>query len=289
MSITKGIYEIETKNGLAELVHTTLSSNGFPILFVHGFGSHGDIWFKFKDSIGNIFKSEGFDVWTLSLSNPISGNLTDLAHEDLLTSINFIYQKKGKLRIIAHSMGGLILRYLLKDEVKHPYPVKKVIQMIEGVTMLATPNHGIKYQQMEQISNIMDKIMGIIPVDDEKLKSFPYFNQAYFQLIYSSGIIKSLNENGEVLNSSVRWQNGIAIHDNLVPIESAKFDPSEFPKNIRLIQEAFPCDHMAYPLTDKLMKSLSAFKDLKKFFSNHIYPPIHRYEPVAKWIIEDIE
>ena len=102
LSITRGIYEIETINGLAELTHTTLTSDGFPILFVHGFGSHGDIWFKFKNSLGNIFRKKGFDTWSLSLSDPIGGNLTHLAHQDLLASVNFIYNKKGKMRIITH-------------------------------------------------------------------------------------------------------------------------------------------------------------------------------------------
>ncbi|MFX0087190.1 MAG: esterase/lipase family protein [Candidatus Hodarchaeota archaeon] len=260
MSIEQAIYEIKTSHGKARLINKTIDRTGFPILFVHGFGSSPSIWFKYHDSLGKFFlEKEEIDVWSLGISNAIRGDIELLAKEDLYASLNFIYKRsETQIHIIAHSVGGIMVRFLLCPHFNHSH--LKAEEFVRGVTLLSVPNHGTNKFKSDKIWNMMSLITNYIS-----------FNQLFVQVLKSSSLISSLNHHRPCLNPKVKWQNAISTFDNLIEPESMRFTEEEL-SEIDIEQREFPCDHIVYPL---------------KWFFNDNYPPIHRYSPVAEWIYEN--
>ncbi|MFW9855961.1 MAG: esterase/lipase family protein [Candidatus Thorarchaeota archaeon] len=260
MSIERAIYEIKTKHGTARLINETVDRRGSPVLFVHGFGSSPRIWFKYPDSLGKFFlKKEELDVWSLGLSNAISGDIEILAQEDLYASLVFIYKRdKKRIHIIAHSIGGIIVRYLLCPHFDHfSFNAE---DLVSGVSLLSVPNHGTNKFKSDRIWNMMSLITNYIS-----------FNRLFVQVLRSSKLIGSLNRHKPCLNPKIKWQNAISTFDNLIEPESMRFAEEDM-TDIEIEQREFPCDHIVYPL--------------KWLFADN-YPPIHRYSPVAEWIYEN--
>ncbi|MFX0015985.1 MAG: esterase/lipase family protein [Promethearchaeota archaeon] len=260
MSIERAIYEIKTKHGTARLINKTVDRRGLPVLFVHGFGSSPEIWFKYPDSLGKFFlQKKEIDVWSLGLSNAISGDIEVLAQEDLYTSLSFIFERSETLiHIIAHSVGGIIVRFLLCPHFQHSD--LKPEELVQGVSLLSVPNHGTNKFKSDRIWNTMSLITNYIR-----------FNQLFVQVLRSSELINALNNQKPCLNPKVKWQNAVSSFDNLIEPESMRFMEEEL-LDIDLIQKEFPCDHIVYPL---------------KWLFNDNYPPIHRYSPVAEWIYKN--
>ncbi|MFX0084930.1 MAG: lipase family alpha/beta hydrolase [Candidatus Hodarchaeota archaeon] len=286
MSIKRAIYEIDTHQGLAGLNHQTLEARGSPVLMVHGFGSNADIWFAHKTSIGHFFKTQGLDCWTLDLSNAIAGNIEILAHEDLLTSVDFIYKKKQKkVVIVAHSMGGIIARVFTSPHFKHPYPLKRIEEMIKGIALLTVPNHGVEMGDISKIEETVNTIRKLMKPDQEPIESD--FGLGFVQLTYKSHLIQTLNK-PLVLNPNISWLNAIGTYDKVVPIKSARFSDSETNQLPKFVQKEFACDHMVYPLAStlqKVIKATSSLLDAPKLDSKFvIYPAIHRFQEVGEWI-----
>ncbi|MFX1507558.1 MAG: esterase/lipase family protein [Promethearchaeota archaeon] len=260
MSFERAIYEIKTKHGTARLINKTVDREGIPVLFVHGFGSSPENWFKYPDSLGQFFLEKAeIDVWSLGLSNAISGDIEVLAQEDLYSSLAFIYKRsETRVHIIAHSVGGIIVRFLLSPHFNHSY--LKAEELVRGVSLLSVPNHGTNKFKSDRIWNTMSLITNYIS-----------FNRLFVQVLRSSNLISSLNHHKPCLNPKVKWQNAISIFDNLIEPESMRFTEEEL-FDIDMVQREFPCDHIVYPL---------------KWLFNDNYPPIHRYSPVAEWIYEN--
>ncbi|MFX0172812.1 MAG: esterase/lipase family protein [Candidatus Hodarchaeota archaeon] len=267
-------FEIDTQQGIAYLLHQTIECQGHPILLIHGFGSTMDIWFKYPESIGNYFIKQDLDVWALELSDGVTGNIELLAHEDLLASLHHIHEKQNrKTWIVSHSMGGIISRYLVSDNINHPYPLEKISKMIEGITLLATPNHGIGSSKRNGILDLFIHLNNYFL--GQKEAHFDT-NIAFLQLTKSSDLIQSLNKENNCLNPAIKWQNGFGLYDKLIPVENARFKEGELNPEISIQQKEFPVDHMVYP-----------FIDILKYFEK-VYPAIHRYELVAEWILKDL-
>ncbi|MFW9906186.1 MAG: esterase/lipase family protein [Candidatus Thorarchaeota archaeon] len=260
MSVERAIYEIKTKHGTARLINKTVDRGGFPVLFVHGFGSSPENWFKYPDSLGKFFlQKEDIDVWSLGLSNAINGDIEVLAQEDLYSALNFIYKKSESLiHIIAHSVGGIIVRFLLGPHFNQSY--LKTEELVRGVSLLSVPNHGTNKFKSDRIWNLMSLITNYIS-----------FNQLFVQVLRSSELICTLNRYKPCLNPKIKWQNAISTFDNLIEPESMRFTEEES-SDVDIEQREFPCDHIVYPL---------------KWLFNDNYPPIHRYSPVAEWIYEN--
>jgi hypothetical protein len=260
MSVERAIYEIKTKQGTARLINKTVDRTDFPILFVHGFGSTPEVWFRYPDSLGEFFlQKEEIDVWSLGLSNSISGDIKLLAQEDLYASLNFIYQRSETLiHIVAHSVGGIIVRFLLCPHINHSF--LNAEELVGGVSLLSVPNHGTNKFKSDRIWNMMSLVTNYIS-----------FNQLFVQVLKSSKLISSLNHHQPCLNPKIKWQNAISTFDNLIEPESMRFEEEKL-LDIDIEQREFPCDHTVYPL---------------KWLFNDNYPPIHRYSPVAEWIYEN--
>ena len=269
--ISQVIYEIETHQGFAKLHHRTLESDGPPILMLHGFGSSEAIWFNSPASLGNYFTERGVDCWTLNLSKAISGDITALAHEDLYTAINFIYSQKNQpVVIVAHSMGGIITRVLTSPNFDHSFNLKDLEKQIKGVALLTVPNYGVDVGDVSQIEDLANRILKILKPESKPFQSD--FGLGFVQLVKTSQLAKTLNKEPQ-LNTNIEWINAIGTYDAVAPKNSSLFHKSTLTET-SLIQREFPCDHLAYPLSQTLEKVMK------------IHPAIHRSAEVGQLIFE---
>ncbi|MFW9853637.1 MAG: alpha/beta fold hydrolase [Candidatus Thorarchaeota archaeon] len=292
MSLDAVIYQIKTEFGIAKLVHHNPSSKGPPILFVHGFGSSGEIWFRYEDSLGNYLSLKGIDCWSLTLSNAVYANILDLAENDLLTSLELIYEKKQhRVTIISHSMGGIITRVMTSPNFRHSIELTRIEEMLYGIVLLTVPNHGItrgNRSKMEEFFNSVQQVLS-----KERLP--PDLGLGFFQLTPKSQLLSRLNQD-PILNPNLQWLNAIGKYDWIVPTTSASLPMAEISNDLNLTQKEFPCDHMTYPF-DNTLKRLSQFAQRAipdtldvpwdMIESKMTWrPAIHRYPPVGDWILE---
>ncbi len=284
MSIIRVIYEIETSHGTAELYHVTRKSKGSPVLFVHGFGSNADIWFAYNDSLGNYFQKRGMDCWSLHLSNATTGNILSLANEDLYAAIDFIHdEKKQKILVIAHSMGGIIARVLTSPQFEHQFPLATLESKIKGIALLTVPNHGAEIGDIQKLEESADQLRNYLKWE----KSItPDFDLGFIQLTSKSKLIRTLNTN-PYLNPNITWLNAVGKYDHIVPVKSASFSPKEvdIPS---FEQRGFKSDHMVYPFAHTLQKIADKIGELATIFGSSfkLYPAIHRTTEVGDWIYE---
>lgn len=261
------------------------------MLLIHGFGSNSKIWFAHENSLGNFFINQKLDGWALNLSNVISGNIQTLAHEDLLTAIDFIYkERKQRVLIISHSMGGIISRVFTSTHIKHPYPLQNIEKMIRGIVLLTVPNHGVGAGDISRLEETINFLRNILKNGQEPLAAD--LGLGFIQLTLKSRLLTSLNTSPP-LNPNISWLNAVGSFDKVVPMKSALFEESEIQNIPYFSQQEFPCDHMVYPFSktiQKIVKVIPQFVESTKIESRiKIYPAIHRYTPVGEWILEHFE
>ncbi len=293
ISIKRAIYEIETDQGLAKLFHLTphYSGSNNPILFLHGFGSNASVWYNFKDSLGHFFQSNKLDCWSLGLSNAVSGDIQLLAHQDLLTAVHFIYQRRNRpLVIIAHSMGGIIVRVFSSPHLNHPYPLQKIEKMIKGIVLLTVPNHGVALTDIKQIEETVRLIQNFIA---SKETLAPDLGLGFIQLVSKSQLLEKINSKPPLNPHIHTWINAVGSFDRIVPLKSALFTKKEIDQIPagNLIQKEFPCDHMTFPLANKIQKMTQSIPLLENALKDtvfHIYPAIHRFPEVGELILKEL-
>jgi pimeloyl-ACP methyl ester carboxylesterase len=284
MSITRTIFEIETSQGKADLIHTTRLSRDPPVLFLHGFGSSAEVWYAHKKSLGNYFKERGWDCWSLHLSNATVGNIQSLANEDLYTSVSFVFEKTQQpVLLVTHSMGGIIARVLTSPHFEHPYALAKLESMIKGIVLLTVPHHGVEAGDVKAIEETVQQIRDYFKI---KKRMPADFGLGFIQLVSESTLLEELNK-PPTLNPNIRWLNAVGKYDHVVPKKSAAFAPSEISAPF-FEQKSFDCDHMVYPFNDLLQKITGRLSDIATLFrsSLRIYPAIHRSPEVGDWIID---
>ncbi|MFX1249231.1 MAG: esterase/lipase family protein, partial [Promethearchaeota archaeon] len=241
---------------MARLHHCTPDSTGTPVLFLHGFGSNSQVWFTYKDSLGNYFIEKNLDCWALNLSNAISGNIETLAHEDLLTAVDFIYrERKVQVLIVAHSMGGIISRVFTSPHFKHPYPLHRIEQMVQGIALLTVPNHGVGTGDISRLEETVLILRKFLKDDQEPLATD--LGLGFIQLSQKSHLLTSLNS-PPLLNPNILWFNAVGTFDKVVSRESALFEASEIENIPYFSQQEFPCDHMVFPFTSTIKKIIKA-------------------------------
>ena len=230
------------------------------------------------------------DCWALNLSNSISGNIHTLAHEDLLTAIDFIYkERKKQVIIVSHSMGGIISRVFTSPHFNHPYPLDKIESMVRGIVLLSVPNHGVGTGDISRIEETVKILRSFIKNGHEPVAAD--FGLGFIQLTPKSKLIKALNRSLP-LNPHISWLNAVGSFDKVVPLKSALFEESETENIPYFNQREFPCDHMVYPFSSTIKKIIKAipplFENKNKKSRIKIYPAIHRYQAVGEWILEQL-
>jgi pimeloyl-ACP methyl ester carboxylesterase len=274
------------------LHHRTPESRGRPILLLHGFGSSAEVWFKFEDSLGNYFTQKGCDCWALNLSNAITGDIPTLAHEELLTSIDFIYRKKQhRVLLVAHSMGGIISRVLTSPHFDHPYELDRVVSMLRGIALLTVPNHGTVAGDLTKIEETLNLFRSVLREEYEPVPAD--LGLGFAQLTPTSSLLKKLNS-PLPLNPNLKWLNAVGKFDRVVPGKSARFESSEIQQLPNFNQQEFPCDHMIYPFHGAIEKISSVARkaipsetlDSKIEALMKSHPVIHRFKDVGDWIVQ---
>jgi hypothetical protein len=262
---------------------------------LHGFGSSADVWFRYEDSLGNYFSNLDCDCWALNLSNAVSGNIITLAHEELLTSLDFIYRKKQQsVVLVAHSMGGIISRVLTSPHFSHPYKLDRTNEILKGIALLTVPNHGVGSTDLSKIEETVNFFRRMFKSDNQDFKpTAPDFGLGFAQLSLKSQLLSKLNQ-PLPLNPNIKWLNAVGIYDRVVPLTSACFEAEEIQNIPYFNQQEFPCDHMVFPFSGILKKLTNAIPEgtsatLSSLETKiKIYPAIHRYDKVGHWINEKL-
>jgi hypothetical protein len=269
-----------------------------PILFVHGIGGSADIWFRYNDSLGTKLlesneKVSRYSIWTLQLSQAISGDIVDMAHGDLWASLETIFEESGgmKTRIVAHSMGGIVARYFTSQKVEHPYPNSFISKTIDEVDLLAVPNHGVGEEgsTLSSTFSSLKKRIDQVFMDPEAEETTHDYGLSWLQLMKQSTLMEELNRGGNCLHPRIKWKNAVARYDKIVPVWSAKFNEKEDKLQCsEFEQEFFDVDHTTYPvipgLVNSITKVLKDLPDFAKVILEYNYPAIHRSTEVFDWL-----
>lgn len=231
------------------------------------------------------------DCWALNLSNATTGNIQYLAHEDLLASVNFIYnERKQPVLIVSHSMGGIISRAFSSPHIDHPYPLRKIESMIRAIALLTVPNHGVATGDISRIEETVNIVRNMLKENQEPLAAD--FGLGFIQLSQKSHLLTVLNTTPP-LNPNISWFNAVGTFDKVVPRSTALFEESEVANIPHFSQKEFPCDHMVYPFTSTIKKVIKAIPQLIESVSLEskikIYPAIHRHQPVGDWILKNLK
>lgn len=272
------------------------------VLLVHGFNSSEKIWLPTDDdtefSIADALTEMGFGCWLLRFSDPVNGNIEQLALNELLTACNFIKTKSGEKvgTIVAHSMGGVITRYLLARMGK-----KEALSDLKNVVLLAVPNHGVSLtfflRQAERLNELVPRIIAVL----EERTPLILSNRAFYQLTEFSSVIQLINDKKHFLHPKICWYNAIASKDVVVPRDSAAFKEEEIKSNrIKCFdQREFRATHMANSLqlldqvispvvSKKLSKQQNKrFREILQQAMNVLdyvlAPPIYRSKECFDW------
>jgi pimeloyl-ACP methyl ester carboxylesterase len=103
------------------------------VILIHGFMSHG----KYLRRLGGFLESSGYRVFIFN-HNPCLGiHRASQALNDFM--VRYDHRSKGavshnKVSLVAHSMGGLVARHLVR--------IQGANKLVKGIVMLGTPSNG---------------------------------------------------------------------------------------------------------------------------------------------------
>jgi len=175
------------------------------IVFIHGLGGGSKkTWGKFpqlieSDPLFGNYKIEYYSYQTSLIKiNPFSvyPKIQELAN-GLRTFINNRTDKSDKVLLVAHSMGGLIARKYLVDEIKNKRRINS-----KKLLLYSTPNQGSQLAQLFWLSRVVH----------------------VFQMRKKADFIRELNDDWKVLNVDkyIHVKFVLAGKDRIVDSDSAK-------------------------------------------------------------------
>ncbi len=273
------------------------------ILLIHGFNSSEKIWLppegKEKTfSVAKHLSERDFSVWMLRFSDSLKADIKDLAFHDLKRSLELIERLESQKTsiIVAHSMGGIVVRYFLQKHGK-----KGCSEFLSAVVLLGVPNHGVAPFFFLKDSESMDAwvFQFMLMMENKSLVSFS--NKVFFQMLDRSALMQELNSSDKLLHPDLTWYNAIGTKDIFVTRDSASFTEDELKRaGVKHYHEdEFLATHMdnAFQFLHGLYKPLlkNAFskeehrridKLLKKTVETLEYvvvPPIYRSKACFEW------
>jgi hypothetical protein len=275
------------KYGNLEIHGYSRSDNIGTVIFIHGFNSTYKIWGNLNkpNSFLKQFYDYGFNCYTINFSNTILTSIVELADEELEQGIDFIlskFQEMKKLVFIAHSLGGVILRYYLDVDLQHQYHKSNDLKRrlnISTIALLASPNHGIsvsssvfrdskkEMQLKSHDKNIFQEINSETSFR-EKIKN-KFQSNVLSELYYDSKLMYTLNNDvSSNLWPEIPIYNFIASDDIIVNSGSANFHPNEIDYHKNFHQQEFKSVHMKNPFEWRELTNFLNLKELKKIKSN---------------------
>jgi pimeloyl-ACP methyl ester carboxylesterase len=180
----KGFF-IELISGVMSLAHANginisylLEGNGFPVTFIHGFGSKKEIWKPQTVDFSKKYKTLIFDLrGTGKTERPNYPYTMDMMVEDLRGLLEFLQIKQTHL--IGRSFGGMIAQNFV---IKYPKYVKKLV-------LIAT---NAKFDDLEAVDIIIkNRIKEIETIKDDPERAF--WNKSMF--VFHQKFRQQLKEN----------------------------------------------------------------------------------------------
>lgn len=172
------------------------------VVLLHGIGRTS----KSMKGIQVFLQDKGFTVHNIGYPSR-QHKIEDLAKQLVQGPLAKIKHDKEEVNFVVHSMGGLVLRYILKFH--DPFPIGKVV-------MLATPNHGSELA--DQFREHFWYRWWFGPAGQQLRTSKSAFPQALGEANFECGIITG--DRGLKLAS--RWIKGP--HDGRVSVESSQLE-----------------------------------------------------------------
>ncbi len=181
-----------------------------PVIFIHGFACNAGFWRSF---IARFRPRWGAHVATINLT-PIHGNIEDYAE--------FIEQRIGELLtascqdrclVVAHSMGGLATRHLLRNE--------SARAKVAGVVTLGTPHSGTVLAKFSPASNTKQMRHESVWIDQLEQDEAQYELPAFEALVGTHDNIVSPQESAAFEKATNMYMTGIshlamALNDHVV-------------------------------------------------------------------------
>ena len=273
----------KTRNGKAILQRLNGESDKPPVLFIHGFNSSEKIWFSHKkfsvfyEGFAEKALQDGYDVWILGLSKSKMADLMELAEDDLLSALQIIFAiTHKKIKIVAHSMSGVLARYLSHPIYFESINSDRMENLGFEVVTLATPHHGftVKQKFKNKIINTFEHFENWV----SHKKGSPLYS-GFFQFLSQSEFFVSMNAN-EYFSSEIKWTNAVAQHDFF--IHRSSILPIETVTNVN--QKFFNVNHFQLPLSDLVIHILQKLKIKSKKMDFYTTPPIYWSKEVYEWI-----
>ena len=250
------------------------------IIFIHGFNSSAQIWGDEAQGFVSVAIDKRYLPFVIDFSDSFNGSIVNLADFDLWYAYKYVKDflastysndKIPSINFVAHSMGGIILRYFLSLKHDHVNHQASDLQSdpIHTVALLGVPNHGISKRNSDNFVSKMEKIIKDFNTFAGKKRSLKIANKAFFQLLSGNSIITSLLENLYTnMWPELFWMNFIAERDIVVERNSSFFPPEEISYlQDHFYQNEFDATHMRNPFhafTNALHEKIP-FTDSKLF------------------------
>jgi pimeloyl-ACP methyl ester carboxylesterase len=132
------------------------ASNGKVLLMIHGLCMNDLQWTKLDHNHGEeLAKELGYTPIYLHYNSGLHVSENGQQLSDLLERIYQTYESKIELNILAHSMGGLLIRSACEDA---RLSEKSWLSSLKRVVFIGTPHHGA---HLERLGNWVDSILSL--------------------------------------------------------------------------------------------------------------------------------
>lgn len=209
-------------------------------VLLHGIRGSGKIMKLMEVSL----KKEGYEALNISYES------TSKPMEELVEDIRAALDKKGvtdysRVDFVGHSMGGLLIRELLRDKAQRP-------ANLGGVVMMGSPNAGSEAADRMKDWDLFKWIYG--PAGQQLTTEFQRQAKDGLSVDYKLGIIASADNTGHYwVRELIPGEN-----DGLVSVESTKLDGMDDHVKIE-------APHSVMPLMPEVIRQVIHFLDKGKF------------------------
>jgi hypothetical protein len=270
------------------------------ILFVHGFNSSASIWGNEKEGFIAAALNNNYIPFAIDFSDPLHGSIVNFADIELVNLFNFsqlyirekIQQNRAiPIHFVAHSMGGIILRYFLSSSYSHPNHSIDDLKSssITSAALLSVPNHGISKVNSDNLVSKMEKLISDFNSFVGKKHGIQLANKAFFQLLSGNSIISTLLQNLPLnMWPTLFWMNFIAERDIVVEHKSSYFSEKEVSylrNNFKQVE--FDATHMKNPFYSFTNKIQGKIQEKITFNDNGLIAKFEKKFPDFGFITKD--